>query len=363
MKTLITSLLALLLYSTSFAQPIQGDRLLDLVGKPVSDPLFRQLKQQETFYTDAWDQNFTIYISRENDVITEVELENGKLRYGSAAERYGYYKKPMPMQLTWAMTPDDFAAKLGSPTLTSTKMNFSDYRSRGWKIRIFYEGKTAVSICYSKPADGYTPSTPVVKPAPAEPVKAGNIKTGWLLKLENDKASFNWDVFESVINNYNSLKKMTGRDSTDYIGQVYYTSQVTLPGFERTALKRVKKDGRWYFEGFFKVAGDSNRARNLFFEVYDVIKASMKEHYGDDFILASVAKKPISQSPVNWMAQWSLYTNYKKFAPGLPKIKMMWFISGMKNVFKNDQMEYTFKLYIFDGDMEVDFFTWNEPKG
>lgn len=362
MKTLITGIFLLFFTAVSVQGQLQGDKMLDLVGKPVSDPMFQQLKQQETFYTDAWDQNFTIYINRDNNgTITEVEFQNGKKRYGSN-DRYGYYKRTLPMQLSWSMTASDFAERLGSPTLTSTKMNFSDYRKGNWKIRIFYEDNKAVSLSYSRAEGTYTPPAPVAK-TPPTPAQAGNIKTGWLLKLENNKAQFNREVFESMVTNYLSLNKFAGRDSTDYIGQVYYTSLVQMPGFERVAVKRVKRDNTWYFEAFFKISVDTNRVKDVFFAVYDAIKSSVKSGPGDDFILASVAKKSISESPVNWMAQWTLYTNYKGFVPGLPKIKLMWFVSGMKNVFKNNQMEYTFKLYIFDGNRDVDFFTWDEPRG
>lgn len=362
MKTLLTGFL-LFICGTVLAQTIEGNRLLDLLNKPVSDPLFKQLKLQENFYTDAWDQQFTIYISRNSsDVITEVELENKKKRYGSE-ERYGRYNRKLPLELNWDMKAADFEAKLGRPTLVSTNMNFSDYSSGGLKLRIFYENSVPVSISFSKPSGTpvtATPVTPTVTPKPQP--QPGNIKTGALLSIVNGRATLNWDIMESMINNFHSMQSFAGKDSTDYIGQVYYSSLATMPGFQRAAVKRVKRDGRWYFEAFLKVEADSNKARDIFFQVYDELKAKFKDRGGDDFILASVAKKSLSESPVNWMAQWSLYSRYKNFAPGLNKVKVMWFLSGMSNAFKDNRMDYTFKFYLIDDRTEVDFFTWDTPR-
>ena len=262
MKTLVTTLsLVLLCNITSAQKMIEGDQLLTLVGKNVSAPLFQQLKQQETFYTDAWDQNFTIYINRDNSGnIIEVEVQNGKKRYGST-DRYGHYKRTIPMQLTWSMGPSDFAAKLGSPVLVSTAMNFSDYRKDDWKVRVFFEENRPVSISFTKAVQTNTPSAPVSQPVAVKPPQAGDIKPGWLIRIENGKAQFNWETFSNVINNFYSLNKYAGNDSTDYIGQVYYTSKIQMQGFERVSVKRVKSDGKWYLEGFFKIEADSNKAR------------------------------------------------------------------------------------------------------
>ena len=58
MRTVITFIAFLLLQGVASAQSLEGDKLLTLIGKPVSDPMFQDLKKQETFYTDAWDEDF-----------------------------------------------------------------------------------------------------------------------------------------------------------------------------------------------------------------------------------------------------------------------------------------------------------------
>ncbi len=365
MRSIITAFIVVFLQLAAFSQTIEGNRLLDLVDKQVSDPLFQDLKRQEKFYTDAWDEDFTIYISREGNMITEVEFENGKLRYGSKTERYGYYTKTLPMQLTWGMSPADFAGKFGAPHIESTNMGFKDYKNNGWYIRVFFEESKPVSISFKKIA-GTTPSIPAttpVKTTPAPVAAPSNIKSGWLIDLKSEnKVEMNWPVFESMINNFNNLKVFAGNDSVDYIGQVYYNSNIKLPGFERVALMRTKKSNRWHMEAFVRINGDSVKAKRTFFAIYDAIKNSIDANAKSDFIFVAEAKDPVSKSPMNWLAQWSLYTNYKKFVPGLNKMRFNFFMSGMKNAFKNDQMEYTIKIYLSDPTVEIDFFTWDKPR-
>lgn len=360
MKSFIASIAFLFIYSVSFGQTIEGNRLLDLIGKPTTDQLFLDLKKQETFYTDAWDEDFTIYISRDNGIISEVELENGKLRYSSKTERYGYYQRTMPLGLSWNMRKSDFSNKLGAPVLTSTSMNFSDYESGNWKITVYYENDKPVSINY-KPLHGTQATyTPPVKTAPTSTTSSSS--GDWLINLKSqNEAEMNWGAFKNMVNSFKNLKAFAGKDSVDYIGEVYYSSIIKMPGFERAALKRKKATGGWYFEAFLKIAGDSTKAKNTFFALYDAIKATINANAKDEFILASVAKEPISHSPVNWMAQWSLYSNYKMFTPLLGKLRFLLMVSGMKNAFKNDQMEYTVKIYLCDGSVNADFFTWDKP--
>jgi hypothetical protein len=364
MRSFIAAIALLFICTVSFGQTIEGNRLLDLVGRPVTDPLFQNLKTQETFYTDAWDEDFTIYITRDNNIITEVELENGKLRYGSTTNRYGHYARTLPLQLSWNMSPADFSRKLGKPVLTSTSMNFSDYQNSGWAITIFYEQDKPVSISYKK-LPGTLPVYPTIVNETAAPSSAtsSSSATGWLLNLKSsDNAELNWSAFQKMVNGFNNLQQFAGKDSVDYIGEVYYSSNIKMPGFERVALKRKKKGNIWYLESFLKINIDSNKARNTFFALYDAVKATINANAKDEFILASVAKTPVSKSPMNWMAQWSLYSNYKMFTSGLGKLQFIIVLSGLKNAFKNDQMEYTIKVYLCDRSVNIDIFTWDTPK-
>lgn len=361
MKKLVSCICFVLVQYMAFSQTIEGDKLLELVGKPVSDQMFQNLKKQETFYTDAWDEDFTIYITRESNIITQVELENGKLRYGSKDQRYGNYARTLPMGLSWSMSVSDFSTKLGKPVLTSTSMNFSDYEKNGWKVTVYFEQGKPVSVNFKKSVAPYIP--PAQNDNPTGTSNAAAKSPGWLINLKSsDKAEMSWPAFREIVTNFNNLGSYAGKDSVDYIGEVYYSSLMQMPGFERTALKRKKRTGGWYFEAFIKIAVDSNKARNTFFALYDAIKETVNANAKDDFILAAVAKDPVSKSPVNWMAQWSLYTNYKLFPAGLGKLRFILMLSGMKNAFKNDQMEYTLKIYLCDPSVEVDFFTWDKPR-
>lgn len=350
---------------TLIAQPIEGDKMLQLIGKSPSDPLFLQFKQQENFITDAWNSGFTVYALIADNTINELEFQNGKLRYGSK-DRYGYYKKPLPLGLNWQMSSSDFADVLGKHTFRSDAMNFNDYIKDEWKVRVFYEESRPVSVAFRVKV-GASPA-PVVSTQPVTTGQAGETKTispqsiGPIIKLDGTgNAVLNWASFRQVFTSIKNLKQFAGNDSVDYIGQVYYSTNAKVEGFNRTAIKRRKANGKWFYEAFFKTSGDSNFARKVFFSLYDEIKKNIKDNTGDDFILASTAKKPISASPVNWIAQWTLYTNYKTLPAGLGKLKIGLMLSGMTVFMDKTKMEYTFKIYIFQDDLEWDFFTWDKP--
>jgi hypothetical protein len=366
MKVLSGLLICILIQVSAFSQSlIEGDRLLELIGKPVADPLFQQLKKQETFFTDAWDEDFTIYISTTNNQIKEIELQNGKLRFGSTTTRYGYYNRSLPLQLNWTMSPDDFARVLGKPVIVSTAMSFSDYNSGQWKIRIFFENNKPVSVNYAKRVTGVSePTTPAVaKPVTTQTQPITPVAADWVIKVDTNTmiTTVNWPALRSLIISTANLRSFTSKDSVDYIGQMYYGTPYKAIGFERTAIKKKKKEERWHYEAFLKMAVDTNKVKSVFFSLYDAVKKAMKENTGDDFILASVAKDAISHSPVNWLAQWTIYSGYKGLVPGLDKVKVALMVSGMQNAFRQNRMEYTFKFYVFDKDTKVDFFTWNEP--
>jgi hypothetical protein len=366
MKTLTGFLICTLIQVSVFSQsPVEGERLLELIGKPVTDPLFQQLKTQENFFTDAWDDKFTIYITRVDNKITEVELLNGKLRYGSTTERYGYYSKPVPLQLNWNMSPADFSRLLGNPILVSTAMSFNDYNSGQWKIRIFFENNKPVSINYGKRSTGVSePSAPAVtKPVPVQTQPVTPLAADWVIKVDTNTmvTTVNWPALRSLIISTGNLRPFASNDSVDYIGQMYYGTPYRAIGFERTAIKKKRNEERWHYEAFLKMSVDTNKVKNVFFSLYDAVKKSMKENTGDDFILASAAKEAISHSPVNWMAMWTIYSGYKGLVPGLGKVQVVLMVSGMQNAFRQNRMEYTFKFYVLDKGTSIDFFTWDKP--
>lgn len=185
----------------------------------------------------------------------------------------------------------------------------------------------------------------------------------WIIKIDdNGNAQVNWQTFRQLIISGSNLKPFTGDDSTDYIGEVYYNTDWKVDGFERSAIKRIKDSSQWYYESFFKIAKDSNMARNIFVSIYNELKKTISYNTGDDFIFGVIAEKPLSQSPMNWLAQWSLYSGYKTLPAGLPKVRIALLLSGSANVFADNQMEYTLKLYIINSNVQYDIFTWDEPK-
>jgi len=193
--------------------------------------------------------------------------------------------------------------------------------------------------------------------------EANTLQGSSVIKLDavNAKAEVNWTALKQLIINSNSLKKITGKDSVDYIGQVYYSTAYKTEGFERTSIKRIKENNQWYYESFYKTSADSNQVRKIFFALYDALKKTIKDNTADDFILASSAKKSISESPMNWLVQWTLFSNYKTLPQGLGKIRIALMLSGMKNSFNKNIMEYTMKIYLSGEKIEYNFFTWDKP--
>lgn len=352
--------------SATFAQTvIEGNRLLDLIGKKVDDPLFRELKTQENFYTNSWDEKFTIYISSTKDTITDLELQNGKIKYGST-DRYGKYAKRLPLNLSWNMPALEFEKVFGAPVLVSTKMQFSDYQYADWDIRIFYENTFPVSINFKKgkSVNGAPKVAPKIETPPSTAVAPKTASEQWLIRVDTNvaTASINFPALQQVLLSTKDMKLLTGNDSTDYMSQMYYSTPYKAIGFNRTALKRTKKTGVWKYEAFLRMSGDSNRARRVFFSIYDALKKSIDENTGTDFIHTASAKSFISDDPMSWLTQWGLYSGYKGFVPGLGKVTINFVLTGMTNPFKNKLLEYTFKLYVYHGEPSIDFFTWDQPR-
>ena len=344
-----------------FAQSsIEGDQLLSVLGKSPSDPLFVQLKTQETFYTDAWSADFSIYAAINDNVIQKVELQNGKLRSGTS-ERYGVYKKQLPMQLNWNMNAAEFKEKLG-PGISNTIMPFTDYTHNGYDIRIFFEQNKATAIGFALSKGKSLAITKVLSQTSA--VNFSN-SIAYAAPLTFDSASatasVNWSALKSLIISSGTLLTKAGHDSVDYIGEVYYSTPWKVQGFERTAIKRIKRSNIIYYESFFKTQADTEKVRSMFFALYGALKKTIKDSSGNDFLLASVAKKFISESPVNWLAQWSLNDNYNTLPKGLNKVKLCLMLSGMKDSFEKDKMKYTIKLYLADQEVKYDLFTWDKP--
>ncbi len=136
----------ILLQTSSFSQHvIEGDELLTLIGKPLSHPLFQQLKAQESFISDAWDSENTLYIYHYEDQILEIEFQNGKLQYQSA-DRYGIYRKKLPLKLYWSMTPDAIEKVLGKTVLVNEESGTREYNYLQWRIKFSFENDKIVAV-------------------------------------------------------------------------------------------------------------------------------------------------------------------------------------------------------------------------
>jgi len=354
MKNIIAIAWILFLTTHSFAQnTIQGDRLLELIGKPISDPLCQQLRQQEGFTTDYWNNDFTIYIDygySADKKISAVQLLNGQKRFQSE-QRYGYYRKQLPLQLSWSMSRNGFEAKIGQPVkIWPSSPNTLDYAYAGWKIRIEYENNYPVMINFQKDPDYVPKPKPVL--SSTTPIKADTA---------DGSVMVNWPVLKKLITSCSKLRSFTTKDSVDYLSQVYYATPYKVDGFLRTAIKHTKKTNEWFYEAYVKAGSDSEKVRTLVRSLYNELKKVIKDSTGDDFFLVAVAKDYISQSPMNWLLGWSLASNYKTLPPGLANIKITLLLSGMKDSFKKDAMDYTIKIYIANYDVKFDFFGWDKP--
>ena len=355
MKKILFIVCILLIVNHSFAQnTIQGDGLLELIGKPITDPLCQQFRQQEGFTTDYWNNNFTVYLdygySADKNIST-VQLLNGQKKFQSE-QRYGYYSKQLPLQLSWSMSRNTFEAKIGQPVkIWPSSPNTLDYAYSGWKIRIEYENNYPVMINFQKDPDYVPKPKPVL--SSITPIKADTA---------NGTTAINWPVLKKLITSCSKLKSLTNKDSVDYMSQVYYATPYKVDGFLRTAIKRTKKTNEWFYEAYVKPGSDSEKVRKIFSSLYYGLKQILKDSTGNDFLTIGVAKDFISQSPMNWLIGWTLSPSYKVLPSGLGNVKITLLLSGMKDSFKKDVMDYTIKIYIAQYDVNFDFWGWDTPK-
>ena len=350
MKKIKAILFLCILYNHSSAQNIiEGNKLLALIGKLMSDSLCQQFRQQEGFAvtSDHWNNSFTVYTDYgwgADKKITKLQLLNGQKRFQSE-ERYGYYRKELPLQLNWSMNKAAFEAKIGSPVKIWYETTH-DYLYNGWQIRIEYEDNRPVMMNFQKDTD-YKPMSSNT------PIKADTV---------NGLITVNWPALKTLITSCSKLKLLTGKDSVDYYGQVYYATPYKVDGFLRTAIKHTKKTNEWFYEAYLKPGSDSEKVRKIFRSLYTELKQIFKDSTGTDFLLVGVGKDAISTSPVTWLASWTLNSSYKSLPPGLGNVKITLMLNGMKDSFKKDTMDYTIKMYIANYDVKIDFWGWDNPK-
>lgn len=151
MKKLLPFLLTLLLLNTnSFSQAIiQGDKLLGVVGRPLTDPLCVQFRQQEDFLSEHWNRSTSVYTDLDSEkMITVIAFMNGKKRFHSE-ERYGIFTKQLPLHLKWTMTKNELEAITGSPDKT-WPADVYDYIYGDWRIRAEFENGKLVYLRFEK---------------------------------------------------------------------------------------------------------------------------------------------------------------------------------------------------------------------
>lgn len=183
-----------------------------------------------------------------------------------------------------------------------------------------------------------------------------------VIKDSEGYSAVDWNVLKKILYSFPDLSPLATKDSVDYIGQVYYLTPNNAQGFERTALKRIKKNGKWYYEAFFKIKDDTVKVKREFGSLYRAFEKTFKENTGNDFIFAAVAKDSLRRKDMNWLAQWTLYDDYKLLPPGLKKVRVGLLLNGMQNFMDKTKMDYIIKLYISDDKIDYDFFSWDTPK-
>ncbi len=351
MKKIAAILLIFIFCNKSIAQNIiEGNRLLELIGKTIADPLCQQFRQQEGFpvTSDYWNSNLTVYLDFGYESVKKislVQLLNGQKKFQSE-ERYGYYRKQLPFQLSWSMSRLVCEAKLGNPVkIWPSSPTTFDYAKAGWKIRIEYENNLPVMISFQKDAD-YKPMSSYTA------IKADTV---------NDLVTVNWTALKTLITSCSKLKLLTAKDSVDYYGQVYYATPYKVDGFLRTAIKHKKKTNEWYYEAYVKPGSDSEKVRKIFRSLYYELKQVLKDSTGNDFLAIGFASDPISKSPMNWLVGWTLSSSYKTLPPGLGDVKITLMLSGIDDSFKKNTMDYTIKIYIANYDVKFDFWGWDKP--
>lgn len=356
MKKITGILFIILFYGNNMLSQdiIQGNRLLELIGKPFNDPFFRQFRQQEGFTTDHWNNDFTVYVNYGygNDrQVSQIQVVNGQKKFQSEL-RYGYYRRQLPLQLSWSLSRPAIETRLGDPVkIWPSSPNTFDYASAGWKIRVEYENNLPVMMSFQKDPDYIPKPKPVLNST--TPIKADTA---------NGIITVNWPVLKKLLTSCSELKSFTAKDSVDYMSQVYYATPYKVEGFLRTAIKHTKKTNDWFYEAYLKPGSDSEKVRKIFISLYSELKQVLKDSTGNDFFAVGVAKDPISKSPMNWLVGWTLARSYKTLPPGLGNVKITLLLTGMKDAFKKDAMDYTIKIYMADHDVKFDFWGWDTPK-
>jgi hypothetical protein len=364
-KILSFTIILLSLNSHCFSQDLEGDRLLDLIGKSLTDPLYLQLKQQEHFINDYIDQNSSIQVdyAYKEKILNSVIFMNGWIGVGSG-DKYGAWHKKLPFGLNWTMAVSDLEKKLGKPVSESDYYAIrKDYLYNGWKIKMEFSNNLPVKMAFENPAIFAKAILNLTNGSkPLNPPTAVN--SGIPVKLDaNANVEVNWPALKDLITSCNNMKPLTGKDSVDYFGEVFYATPYKVEGFGRTAIKHKRKEQQWYFEAFYKTTADTNQVRKIYMALQNKLDGAIKDNTGDDLTFIVTMKKGLSAPPVTWISGWSLLsTKYTHLPPGLGNVRITLLLVGKKDVFNQGKTEYTIKLYIDNINVKWDFYTWDKPQ-
>ena len=172
----------------------------------------------------------------------------------------------------------------------------------------------------------------------------------------------NWPQFRDILVSFPNLKAVTGKDSLDYFGEVFYATPYKIAGARRTAIKHKRKEQAWYYESYFEIIGDTMKVKRDIIGLYQALKQSIEANTGTDFNFGAVAKDPISNKDVNWLIQWTLRPTYSSLPKGLGKIRIALLLVRMSSMTDPGIGEYTIKMYIIDKDeVKYNVFGWDEP--
>ncbi|MGC4099809.1 hypothetical protein [Ferruginibacter sp.] len=174
-------------------------------------------------------------------------------------------------------------------------------------------------------------------------------------------ATVNWPALKQVLISCNNMQSLCGNDSVEYSVEVFYSTLYKTAGFNRTAIKRVKGTNKWYYESFLKINTDSNKIKDIYAALYNQVNRAFTDYCGDDFSLATSARRPISAPFVTWLAQWSLFSKYQSLPEGLGNLKMGLILSGSDDVLKPGTRKYLIKIYIYNTDVKYDVLNWDKP--
>ena len=146
MKKLITLTATFLFAISIFAQTVQGDGLLEVVGSRIDAPsvqqFFKNYDVKNTTGVKYSTSKFGIDMSAKNDTLISMDIYRGNASYGT-------YNNQLPKGIGFGMNAADVAAKLGKPTTTYTNSGYSEYTVGTHIVTCWFENGTLNQVSIS----------------------------------------------------------------------------------------------------------------------------------------------------------------------------------------------------------------------